>query len=343
MKKGILVLIAIVFLAAPAYAGNRPEYDAVACDYSNFFVFDFNKTREITALTNLNGFGDPINFYSDFSFRAYHNNNLNSNEAVIFNPCYLPEVYDDYVFDEFFENTAGQCYPDPCFTFYFPYTSNESELASSKFCEYQSALTDAWNEGVYVWQIVLQMKPESDINLNIQDCVLKHNGIRPWNPYFFQNTGSDWVEGGDEAEQTGRYRASWGQLFFVTTANPSVTVEAIPGKFATPGFVTPVFLDARNMPGLGLVPLVDALYTSKAVWEDDLVIVLPETGTVNQSGQTMYNLKQEDKIKVTVAIPPNNSVDIRYGPDNIILEYIGIVGTEYVSKYPCFRGLAEPM
>jgi hypothetical protein len=330
MRKAFLVLVAIALLASPAFAGNRPEYDTVACDYTNFFSYDFDLTRIFTARTNLDGFGNPINLFSDFSYRAGQTNNQHD-------PCFLPEFYGECVFDEFFENTAGQCYPDPCFGFCFDRITEPSGLVenSNGSHGYQSALTDAWNQGEYVWQIVLQMKPESDINLNIQDCVLKHNGIRPWNPFFFQNSEGV-LEGGDEAEQTGRYRASWGQLFFVAVANPTITAEAIPGPYATPGFVAPVFLDARNMPGLGLVPLVDALYTSKAVWEDDLVIALPETGTVNQSGQTMYNLKQGDKIKVSVAIPPNNSVDIRYGPDNIILEYIGIVGTEYVSSYPCW-------
>jgi len=58
-------------------------------------------------------------------------------------------------------------------------------------------------------------------------------------------------------------------------------------------------------------------------------MVLPETGRTNISGQTMYNLKQGDRIHVKVTIPYNNSCDIRYGQDSVIVKYIGIIGTWY--------------
>ena len=157
------------------------------------------------------------------------------------------------------------------------------------------------------------MKPESDINLNIYDCVLKHNEQNIWM----------------EAEQTGRYRADWGQLFFVPSANPSVTATASPGQYATPGFTSPIIMDARTLPGLNIVALDDMLYTSKALWEEGIVMVLPETGTQNTTGQTVYNLKQGDSIHVTIQIPFNNTADIRYGQDSVILKYIGIYGTWY--------------
>jgi hypothetical protein len=62
---------------------------------------------------------------------------------------------------------------------------------------------------------------------------------------------------------------------------------------------------------------------------------MPETGTTNALGQTMYNLKQGDRIKVTIQIPGNNTADIRYGQDNVILKYIGIVGTWYYGDACC--------
>ncbi|MBN1842351.1 MAG: hypothetical protein JW883_08755 [Deltaproteobacteria bacterium] len=270
MRKLILVLIAVAFIATPAFAGNIPEFDAVGCDAANYFN---DAIKWSVIINNTDGFLRPINMFSDF----------------------YPT--------EYFSNTAGQEYPDPCFP------------------QYLSALTDAYNEAVYEWQIVLQMKPESDINLNIVDCVLKHNEFDIW-------TG---------AEQSGRYRAPWGQLFFVPTANPSVTVEAMPGAFATPGFESAFTMDARTIPGLSAVKLDSALYTTKALWEEGIVMVLPATGETNASGQTVYNLKQGDVINVEVTIPGNNTADIRYGSDNVILKYIGIVGTEYVGAQ-CYGG-----
>lgn len=260
------VLVLAVFLASSAWAGNIPEFDAVGCDATNVFA-QINEQYGLVVDNNI-GPNGPINLFSVFSANI-----------------------------EFFNQTAGQLFPDPCY--------GEFGLLS--------ALTDAYNEGIYNWQIVLQMKPESDINLNIYDCVLKHNSFDLW----------------EGAEQTGRYRADWGQLFFIPTANPIVSVSAVPGQFATPGFAAPFIMDARVMPGLGLVSMDEQLYTSKAHWAEGIVLALPETGSTNVAGQTTFNLKQGDKIAVKIEIPFNNTADVRYGADSVILKYIGIIGTWY--------------
>ena len=278
--KLFIIVGIVILLAAPTWAGNIPEFDAVGCDNLNYFAAA-NAVQHGQVIANNVGPYGPINWYSFF--------------PPVFNP-----LTGDLIDGEWFTTTAGQPFPDPCFP------------------QYLSMLTDAWNEATYDWWIVLQMKPESDINLNIYDCVLKHNEFSLW--------------GG--AEQTGRYRADWGELFFIPTANPSITVEAIPGEFATPGFVAPFLMDARTLPGLNLVSMDDVLYTSKAHWEEGIVMVLPMTGTQNVAGDTVYNLKQGDRIHVTVTVPFNNTVDLRYGPDNVMLKYIGIVGTWYYGQ-PC--------
>ena len=202
---------------------------------------------------------------------------------------------------EKFSQTAGQLFPDPCF--------GDFGLLS--------ALAGVWSEATYEWWIVLQMKPESDLNLNIYDCVLKVGQFSPW--------------GG--AEQTGRYR-SGSQSVFVLSANPSIKVKAYPGEYATPGFTAPFVLDSRVSPSLDGVALADVLYTSKALWSENLVLEMPETGKMNRSGQTMYNLKQGDLIYVKVTIPYNNTCDIRYGADSVIVKYIGICGTWHYGN-PC--------
>ena len=209
---------------------------------------------------------------------------------------------DSAFFCENFETNSGQLQPNPCYGI-------------------DSGLTDAWNEGTYEWWIVLQMKPESDIDLNIYDCVLKHNEFDIW-------TGAD---------QTGRYRQPWGELVFEPTGNPLVSASAIPGPYATSGFrewhygtCEELILDARTMPGLVSVALDGVPYTSKANFPEGLVVVMPDTGLINESGQSEWNLKQGDIIHVTVKIPDNaNTVDVWYGPDSVILKYIGIIYTEY--------------
>jgi len=272
LRKIVLVIVAAIFLATPALAGNIPEFDAVGQDSTNFFAAQ------------------------SLPYQMVIVNNLVLQAAVQFR---LNDASDWTIVGlEGFTQTAGTLLDDVC---YGPGV--------------QSALTDVWNEGSYTWRIVLQMKPESDINLNIYDCVMKHNEFNLW-------TG---------AEQTGRYRASSGQLFFVPSANPSITARAFPGEFATPGFPAGGFvMDARPMPGLiPSVSLDGMLYTSKAHWYEGLVMALPETGGTNAAGEATFNLKQGDIIEVTVTVPGNNSADIRYGEDNVLLKYIGIVGTPY--------------
>jgi hypothetical protein len=274
MRKIVLSFIVAVFAAAPAYAGGRPEFDAVGDDSANYFN---DVTRERVVLQNLSE-GLKVNEYSDW---------LN-----------YPESINDVRVWEDFLNTAGVLYPDPCFE------------------NYVSAFVDAGNSAAYTWRIVLQMKPQSDIDLNIADCVMKQGGSNIWT----------------DAQQTGRYRSAWGRLFFVPDANPSLTVRAIPGPFATPGFKKPFHMDGRFLPGLDLLCLNDALYTSKAIWEEGVVIALPRTGKTSSCGEFMYNLKQGDVIEVTISVPGSNTADIRYGKDNVSLEYIGIQGTYFLNN-----------
>ncbi len=263
MKKVILVLLAVMFLSSSAWAGTIPEFDAVGCDVLNVFA-KYNSIQYAQLIAYNKGPYGPINYFGLF-----------------------PE--------EYFHQSAGQGFKDPCFG---PYGLI-------------SHLTDVYNEGVYEWYIVLQMKPASDLNVNIHDCVLDHNKFTPWG----------W------AQQTGRYTSGQSGSVFDVTANPSITVIAYPGPNATPNFIAPFIMDARTLPGLDTVALDDTLYTSKGIWSEGLVVVMPETGKTNASGQTTYDLKQGDKIYVRIAIPYNSTCDIRYGADSVIVKYLGIVGT----------------
>ncbi len=264
MKKILLVVLTIVFVATMAFAGNRPEFDAVGVDSQNYFN-DFIKNAVVDNGIDRNNV--KINDFSDFIVEAYM-------------------------------NTAGQSQPDPCFEGYY------------------SNMVDSFNDATYSWTIVLQMKPESDINLNVRDCVLKHNTFDVWNA----------------ADQTGRYQMPWPPyFFFVRSANPSITAVAHPGPYASAGFTQPFYMNARTLPGLATVVLKDQLYTSKGLWEEGIVMEMPLSGTFNALGESVYNLKQGDYIEITVKVPYGHPNDVFYGADNVVLKYIGIVGTEFTT------------
>lgn len=284
MKKVMLILLAVVFVASTAWAGNIPEYDtALDIDYLNYFAASNTAQYGQVTANNIEN-GVYINMVS-----------ANVPAPAGWTAPPLPA--------EYFYQWAGILKADPCFK------------------SFDSALTDVWNEGVYEWYIILQMKPESDINLNIYDCVLKHNQHPPVGPGLW-----------GAAEQTGRYRMPWGQLFFVPTYNPVVTAIAYPGYFASAGFKAAgsFIMDARVLPGLTPVSVDDVYYTSKALWSEGLILVMPETGKSNVANQPTFNLAAGDRIYVKITILPNsNTADVRYGADSVILKYIGVMGTGY--------------
>jgi hypothetical protein len=188
---------------------------------------------------------------------------------------------------------GGRLFADPC------------------YAEPTSAITARGNYGWYKWEIVLQMNPESDINLNIYDCVLKPQGA--------ENKG---VFG--DADQTGHF---WliSEQFFVRQMNPKISVTATAGlNNYNYGTIT---LDARKMPTLCKTELDQKYYTSKAHWDESIVIALPWTGCYNSRGSMEYDLRAGDKITVLVEVD-NTPVDIYYGQDNVILKYVGMLGTQ---------------
>lgn len=289
MKKKMSMLLCGALLAAAgaANAGNIPEFDAVGDDSANYFATsNLGQYGAVVA----NNIGDPalgpINEDSDFTRVVYE---------TIYSPA--PHIPNKYVYGESFNKVTNQLKDDVCFG------------------EFKSALTTPYQMGKYSWSIVLQMEPESDINVNVYDCVLKHNQFTLWGA----------------AEQTGRWREPNGQLFFLESANPSITVTAISGP-NNPNLPFKFVMDGRTMPTLTKVALKDAKYTSKALWSEAIVAELPETGKTNLGGEPVYNLVAGDRIVVDITIPRNNSVDLRYGADSVIAKYIGVVGTEFYAS-----------
>jgi hypothetical protein len=278
-----VLLLAGMFLVSSAWAGNYPEFDAVGVDQNNFFAKNNIAYKMVTEYFGKNKVEGlyALEEYSNFT------------EAVM--GKYKVSQY------EKFYGSAGLAYTDPCWK------------------EFKSVLTTIQRDGSYEWYIVLQMQPESDIDLNIYDCVMKWQGA---------DHGGLW----GNADQTGRFRADWGKLFFVPCSAPDITVVAYPGPFATNSFkdMGKQVLDARKMPGLWRTSLDEKWYTSKAHWDESIVIALPETGYFNERGDANFQLVQGDIIYVKIQIPETNTVDIYYGADSVVLKYIGMSNTEFL-------------
>jgi hypothetical protein len=226
--------------------------------------------------------------------------------------------FNDFIKDLVVANNPWNTNSDWC----FPVDPVESFVAPVQLTDdwcfpgYQSAYTQWRRPALYQWRIVLQMDPQSDLDINIVDCVVKHNSKTPF--------GTNPFEG---ASQTGRYEMPDGTPIFLPGANPQVTAVAYPGPNAVFGFINPFDLVNRTQGGLFLLPFRDLLYTSKALWEEGLVARMPEYMVPNLSGQTEYPLSAGDIIEVSIFMPPLNVVDVRYGEDNVVVKYVGIDGT----------------
>ncbi len=226
---------------------------------------------------------DSANFFNDFIKQMVVDNNIDPNGTQI-------NLFSNFPV-EFFNTSAAGPFVSACFPGYSDYKAGP------------------WFPNDYFWRIVLQMAPETDLDLNIRDCVLKENQRNIW---FY-------------AQQTGRWRQSNGKLVFAKNKNPRISVQAVPGP-NQPAGAAPFYMDARKMPGLGLTALLQKLYTSKALWEEGIVMKLPEPGTFNQLGQPVFVLREGDIMDVTIDVPWNNPVDIYYGADNVVIKYVGIIG-----------------
>lgn len=210
---------------------------------------------------------------------------------------------------------------------YFRQTAGALKADNVCFPGYMNALVDAWNSAEFTWKIVLQKKPQSDLDINIRDCVVKHNSFTIFG-----------ASSGEGAEQTGRFTWPWGEVDFWRDSNPMITVEALPGQYSTIGFDLPQLLVGLMTPSLEPIALSRAYYTSKAVWEESIVAVMPETGDpLTVASGPGFRLKAGDMIKVYIEVPGTNTADIRYGQDNVTVKYVGIHGTEYINDIdlPC--------
>jgi hypothetical protein len=273
VKKIIILAVAMIFLATPAIADNTPEMDQVACDWNGLFTGNSIKYQIVT--DGNEQFGLEINRYSDWT------------DAVRpFAEYFVPPAQ--------IEETPDYCW------------NPDADPAG-----YWSYMTQPQTAATYEWKIKLQMEPESDLNVNVYDCVLKPQGTD-----LFRH-----------AQQTGRENMTDGSTRFFRSQNPRITVEAYPGS---PSRFSPFVMTARTMPNLRKIPLNNRLYTSKANWEESIVLKMPRTGRINRLGQVEHKLIQGDFLKVTVDVPGMHPARLSYGQDNIVLKYIGVVGAATV-------------
>jgi hypothetical protein len=191
------------------------------------------------------------------------------------------------------------------------------------FPGYESKLVPAGFAGGlgFNYRIVLQMRPDTDLDINIIDCVVKPNSETAFGVNPFEG-----------AHQTGRYLLLGFLPFFDVTMNPIISAMAFPGPNAAGGWA-PFYLTARTHPLLRNVTLDGArtYYTSKAIWDESIVVRLPEPRVPVDGWPNMFEaaLQQGDLIAIDIAMPAQNPVDIRYGQYSVFIKYVGVDRTDW--------------
>jgi hypothetical protein len=306
LKKIVFVIAAMALFCTPAFAGDQPEYDAVYCDSTNIFM---GPAQLIVCRGNVVG-SDRINEYSNFA-----------TSDCCLNPAFWPglgwtcdPLYnpDPQPCESFISDASGPS-PDVCFG-----NCNDRDGDGNT---YQSYMGTVFNGHFWKYRIVLQKKPQTDLDINIYDCVVKPNSGTMFGDTF---------NGG--AEQTGRYGGFTNPgSFWLQLANPTITVRALRAvPPPTPG-IESFRMEGRQQPGLQPICLENQLYTSKGPWDESIVVKMPLTGITNFCGDVEFRLDSGDVIEVTLATTDDSTARIRYGEDNVMVKYVAIHGTEYTT------------
>ncbi len=203
---------------------------------------------------------------------------------------------------------------DPCFMF------SCNAVGDTSHFPYMSVLTPERDGAIYRWRIVLQKKPASDIDINIEDCVLTEtlgcaDGI-------FTSPG-----------ETGFFDVGPYLLFWQATL-PTITAVAIPGPNASLGFscIQPLYARTQPEDTSCLFPICDLPFVSKALFDESIVVAMPQTSSSPfpiGNFAPGYTLTGGDMIDISIGIPEStNPNDYYFGSDNVFLKYIGMTGTE---------------
>jgi len=318
--KWLLVMVALLFMVAPAMAGEDPYIAIVGTDCVA------NTTNAAKQVCNVGflSFADP--FY--------------------FSPKHQQFMYDELLPPFDIPTTFGTFPPVNQYTrvggtgteqFRSQTLNNQAEVCDTtgtgvapNFVDrgLRNAVTPAGNAGFYEWFIRLPKKPSGEINLVLQCGVLKPNAFAAY------KYGSIELCAAETGERVGfgtcvRQEVDPGVNPLNITALPMVTAIAYPGPYADPAFTAPFNLTAFKNPSsytLAFDPVTQAMSNNvnsqildgstnarillKACMDKTVVAKLPVTGQINALGQTEYDLEAGDLIYVKVQVPRYNSVDV---------------------------------
>ena len=336
-----VVCLAVLFMVAPAMAGQDPYIAIVGTDCVPGVTTYFGPC-DITAGAPGNG----IAYADPFYFSPKHQQFMYNEHAAPFN---IPVTFGTFppvnqytrvggAGQEQFRSQTLNSAVEVCFTGPVVESDGNDEQAFV-FRTLPNAKTPAGNAGFYEWLIRLPKKPDGEINIVIECGVLKPNALAVFHNEAIELCAAETGERLGDG-QCVRQEIDPGLSPVINTALPKITAIAYPGAYNIA--FTPFHLTAFKNPGaysLTFDAVTGALSNSassqtldgssnarvvlKACMDKSIITKLPVTGQVNALGETENDLEMGDMIYVRMDVPRQGTTDIYCGAQSVSIGGIG--------------------
>jgi hypothetical protein len=317
----LLMLVVVMIIAAPAFAGEEPYKAAV---YEDSEIPPFYISPKLAQFTY------PETFYYGHCYYYFCNPTgpvdpkvcvpLDGNCFICSSKC-----------EERFRSKTAPIFPEVCCE-----TSECPDIGNSRIT--------MGNGGWYEWVIGLPKKPEGELNIEIECGVLKPNS---WDILGHEAINICAAEMGEIIDPGLCKRTPGSDLKF--NALPKITAKAYPG--AQNDFI-PFHLTSYRNPGTYVVKksgghIVNDAATQvlngsgatrialKACMGKTIFVKWPIEGTINRLGETEANLEAGDLIKVRMDVPTSNTVDIYCSAYSVKIGGIGEPPWIPADEIPC--------
>jgi hypothetical protein len=330
-----IVLVGVMILAAPAFAGEEPYKAAV---YEDSEIPPFYISPKLAQFTH------PETFYYGHCYFYFCNPTgpvdpevcvpLDGNCFICSSKC-----------KERFSSKTAPISPEVC-----------CEKDTSECPDIGNSRITKGNSGWYEWVIGLPKKPEGELNIEIECGVLKPNAREILGPDAINlcaaETGEIINPGLCERMPDSYLKA--GALPRITAiAYPGaqndfvpfhLTAYRNPGQYAITKAHDPDCINAKGKPVMCLndstsMQILDgtirARIALKACMDKTIIVKWPVSGTMNELGETEANLEAGDLIKVRMDVPLANTVDIYCNQYSVKIGGIGEPPWAPAGELPC--------
>ena len=333
--KWLCALLAVLFMVAPAMAGEDPYIAIVGTDCvpgapTYFGICAVPAGAPDGTIDGILNFADP------FYFSPKHRQFMYNEHA---DPFFIPVTFGTFPPVNQYTRVGGAGQEQfRSQTFNSAVEVCDATVAARGL---KSAKTPAGNAGFYEWYIRFPKKPDGEINIVVECGVLKPNAWAFWGNRSIELCAAETGERIGDGNCV-RQEVDPGVSPVIATALPKITAIVYPGPYNVA--FSPFHLTAFKNPGtytLTFDAVTGAISNSaasqvldgstnarillKACMDKTVINKLPVTGQINALGETENDLEAGDLVYVRMDIPRQNTVDVYCHAQSVSIAGIGEV------------------